>query len=248
MAKRKTKSKARPKPVDDDEPARDAEQVEGDGSDEPVARKAKKKAARKSGRKAGRKAASKPPEASPVEEPDEAEPAPAPKPRRARGAPIDLAQAVVQAAATNERLNQFLLEHLDERAWSMKPIDGRTIAAIVSHMHNVRHMWLAVSARDFPAPAKLDRRTVTLAQARTALAASGLAIGLLLERSLEAGGRVKDFRPDVVAFLAYLVAHDAHHRGQICMLARTLGMPLPKAAGYGMWDWNKRWQECGFTV
>jgi len=246
MAKRKTKSKARRKPVDE-EPELDREEPEDAGeAAEPVTRKARKKPAKQAGRKAGTKAATKRAEASPLEEEVEAEPAP--KPRRARGAPIDLARAVVQAAATNERLNQYMLEHLDERAWSMKPIDGRTIAAIVSHMHNVRHMWLAVSARDVPAPAKLDRRTVTLAQARTALAASGLAIGLLLERSLEAGGRVKDFRPDVVAFLAYLVAHDAHHRGQICMLARTLGMPLPKAAGYGMWDWNKRWQECGFTV
>jgi uncharacterized damage-inducible protein DinB len=38
----------------------------------------------------------------------------------------------------------------------------------------------------------------------------------------------KGFRPDVAGFLGYLIAHDAHHRGQITMLARQLGHPLPR--------------------
>lgn len=41
---------------------------------------------------------------------------------------------------------------------------GRTIAAIVAHMHNVRVMWLkAVKAAEIPG--QLDRSTVTPAQA-----------------------------------------------------------------------------------
>ena len=36
----------------------------------------------------------------------------------------------------------------------------------------------------------------------------------------QSDGRVKGFRPDVAGFLGYLIAHDAHHRGQITMLAR----------------------------
>jgi uncharacterized damage-inducible protein DinB len=42
---------------------------------------------------------------------------------------------------------------------------------------------------------------------------------------------------------SYLISHDAHHRGQICMLARQLGHTLPKAAGFGMWEWGSRWKE-----
>src|SRR5262245_41024849 len=116
--------------------------------------------------------------------------------------------AVVEAFLTNERINQLLLEHLDERAWRAPPPlvkegAGRTIAAIVAHMHNVRGMWLKVSAKGTAAPAKLDRSKVTQAEARKALARSAAAIAQLLERSVEAGGKVKDFRPGVVGFLGY---------------------------------------------
>lgn len=203
------------------------------------------KGSRKPRRKAAAREAGEP-VADPVgvEEQRRGDP-PAPAPRRGRQAPVDLPQAILLAAATNERLNQHLLERLDPAAWSAKvPGETRTIAAIVTHLHNVRHMWLAVAAKEFPAPEKLDRRTASLEEARTALGQSFAALHGLLERSLAAGGKVKDFRPDVVGFLGYVIAHEAHHRGQICLLARQAGFPLSKEASYGLWDWNKRAQEC----
>jgi uncharacterized damage-inducible protein DinB len=163
-------------------------------------------------------------------------------------APIDLASAVLQALATNERMNQFLLEHLDDRAWTLPPLagHGRTIAAIVSHMHNVRHMWLQVTSKGTTIPEKLDRQRCTKPEAMNALAKSGQALLALFERALESGGRVKDFRPDVVGFLGYVTAHEAHHRGQICLLAREHGLPISNETNFGLWDWNKRWKECGY--
>jgi uncharacterized damage-inducible protein DinB len=176
--------------------------------------------------------------------------APAPKPARGRGkAPVDLQAALLHAFATNERINQYLLEHLDAAAWNAPPPSGkgRQIAAIVSHMHNVRHMWLVVAAKDYPAPEKLDRKTVTLEAARAALAESSTAMRELLRRSCEGGGHVFNFKPDVVGFLGYVIAHEAHHRGQIALLARELGFALPQGVGYGMWEWGKRGQEVPAT-
>ena len=49
------------------------------------------------------------------------------------------------------------------------------------------------------------------------------------------------------AMFAYMISHDAHHRGQVCMLARELGYPLPQKANYGIWNWEKLWKDCGFT-
>jgi uncharacterized damage-inducible protein DinB len=68
-------------------------------------------------------------------------------------------------------------------------------------------------------------------------------------------GRVKKFRrdgwarpwPPGAAMFAYMVSHDAHHRGQGCLLARQLGFPLPIQAAYGIWNWEKLGRECGFS-
>lgn len=162
--------------------------------------------------------------------------------------PVDLAAALLRAFATNERVNQLLLDAIDASIWRTLPpgaasAQARTIAAIVAHIHNVRHMWLAVSAKSKTAPPKLDRDHVTRDQAKLGLAASGVAMIELLRASLIGGGHVKDFKPDVVGFVTYAVAHEAHHRGQICMLAKQLGKPLPQAVGFGMWEWKKRADE-----
>lgn len=149
--------------------------------------------------------------------------------------------ALLNAFNTNNRINQYLIDNLPQAAWKAKPSDGkgRTVAAIVAHMHNVRVMWLK-AARAEEVPEQLDRATVTPGQAMRALENSRHALSMVISRSLMSDGRVRSFRPDVAAFLGYLIAHDAHHRGQITMLARQVGHPLPQKAMFGMWEWGRR--------
>jgi hypothetical protein len=64
----------------------------------------------------------------------------------------------------------------------------------------------------------------------------------------------------VVNILTYLVQHDAHHRGQICFLARDLGHKFRSEDTMRMWGWKAlpplRWskitrspsRECGGTA
>jgi len=162
---------------------------------------------------------------------------------------LDLKQALLESYAVNEGINQYLFENLDAAAWNADPPGGkgRTIAAIAAHMHNVRHMWLVAAAKGKPLPDKLDRATATKKEAMQALAESAKCCAQLLAVALDhPEGKVKGFRPDVVGMFAYLLSHDAHHRGQVCALARQLGHPLPKQATFGMWEWGSRWKECGF--
>ena len=152
-----------------------------------------------------------------------------------------IAVSLLDAFNTNNRINQYLIDNLPAATWKMKPADGkgRTIAAIVAHMHNVRVMWLKAAKAD-EIPSQLDRATVTPGQAMRALEGSRHALSVVISRALEGDGRIKSFRPDVAGFLGYLIAHDAHHRGQIAMLARQLGHPLPQKAMFGMWEWGSR--------
>lgn len=152
-----------------------------------------------------------------------------------------LPSALLNAFEVNDRINHYLIENLPPAAWTAKPPEGkgRTVAAIVAHMHNVRVMWLKATKSE-EIPAQLDRSTVTPAQAVHALETSRHALSAIMRRALETDGRVKGFRPDVAGFLGYLIAHDAHHRGQITMLARQLGHALPQKAMFGMWEWGSR--------
>jgi uncharacterized damage-inducible protein DinB len=150
--------------------------------------------------------------------------------------------ALLNAFNTNNRINQYLIDNLPAAAWNA-PVPGgkgRTIRAIVAHMHNVRVMWLKVANKDGQIPEPLNRATATPKQALHAMEKSRHALSVVISGALEGNGRIKGFRPDVAGFLGYLISHDAHHRGQIAMLARQLGHPLPQKAMFGMWEWGSR--------
>jgi uncharacterized damage-inducible protein DinB len=155
--------------------------------------------------------------------------------------PFEVADALIRAYATNNRINLYLVRNIPEEAWKAKPPSGkgRDIASIVAHMHNVRLMWLkATNSADIPA--KLEPSAITREEAVSALEASWKSLEDTLRASLNGGGQIKSFKPDAVSFFGYLVSHDAHHRGQITMLARQLGHPISQSVMFGMWEWGTR--------
>jgi uncharacterized damage-inducible protein DinB len=157
--------------------------------------------------------------------------------------PVDLGTALVEAFLTNERINQKLLDLLDPKVWDGTPKCSirRNIATSFAHIHNVRCMRLKMTAKK--SPARLDRATVTPGQARKALGESARAMAALIESSVEAGGHVPDYKPDVVALVCAGITHEAHHRGQICHWARELGCPITPEQQLQLWEWDKRWRE-----
>jgi uncharacterized damage-inducible protein DinB len=156
--------------------------------------------------------------------------------------PFAVAASLLAAYATNNRINIFLIQAVPNEAWRAEPPGGkgREIAAIVAHMHNVRLMWLKAVAKDAVIPESLDRHTCTKEDSMRAMEESSEALAAVLRQSLSTDGRVKGFKPDAGGFLAYLLAHDAHHRGQVAMQARQLGHAIPQSAMFGMWEWGKR--------
>ncbi|HUD54036.1 MAG TPA: DinB family protein [Terracidiphilus sp.] len=177
------------------------------------------------------------------------------------GVHTQLGRAAVRMFAANERMNQMLIERLDPAAWNAKlPAKAsgrvRTIAAIFTHMHNMRRMWVRLTAPHLKVPVQLKHTQCTPRQARAGLAESAARCAEMLGEALGGGGRVEKFVRDGwaqpwpvgVEMLCYMVAHEAHHRGQVCMLAHQLGFPLPVAVMAGIWNWEKIWKECGASV
>ena len=177
-------------------------------------------------------------------------------PRTAAAPTLDLRPGLQQAFVVNERLNQMVLENLDPRAWRAHLLNSkvRTIAAIFSHVHNVRCKWIRLSAPHLKLPPKLDRTHCTQKEVRHAFAESAASCSLMLAEALTVPGRVKKFHRDGwaqpwapgAAMVAYMIVHEAHHRGQVCMLAHQIGFPLPHKTAYGIWGWEKLWKQCGF--
>jgi uncharacterized damage-inducible protein DinB len=141
--------------------------------------------------------------------------------------PFAVVDSLLVAFATSNRIDEFLIRAVPD-------------AAMAAHIHNVRVMWLKSADKDAALPGKLDGESCTKEDAIGSLDESWRALETLLRASLSGGGAIRGFKPDAGSFLAYLLAHDAHHRGQIAMLARQVGHPVPQSVGYGLWEWGMR--------
>jgi len=161
-------------------------------------------------------------------------------------------QALIAAWQTNNRVTMFLIENLPLELWSMN-VPGytrRTVGTFAAHIHNARCMWIKmIGARHgVIIPKSVDGRSVKPPALLRALPRSSRGMIDLIELAMARGGSIppatwQNFPTDVVHFLNYFVAHEAHHRGQLCMLARQLGHRLPAEVTGGLWQWKKRARE-----
>ena len=162
---------------------------------------------------------------------------------------LNLKKSLLESFSVNEKANQLLIGNIDDAAWQADSPTGkgRSIADIAAHIHHVRLMWLSAADKTAKVPAKLEPAKATKEQVQAALTDSATAMEKLLATALDdPAGKVPNFRPDVVAFVGYLIAHDSHHRGQIAMMARQVGHPVPPKITFGLWEWGTLWKECGF--
>jgi uncharacterized damage-inducible protein DinB len=162
------------------------------------------------------------------------------------------AEALIAAWRTNNRVTTYLIENLPLELWSenVPGVPRRTIRMIAAHLHNSRCSWIkSLGARQgIAVPQRVNIRTVRPAELLRALARSSEGIIALVRLGAERGGSVppaywQNFPTDLVHFLNYFVAHEAHHRGQLILIARQLGHRLPRGVVDGLWQWKTRSRE-----
>jgi uncharacterized damage-inducible protein DinB len=173
----------------------------------------------------------------------------------------EIRDALLETYASNDAMNQLILLHLDPRAWRAQPPgqrgSGRTIAAIFAHLHNVRCKWVRLTAPHLKCPPPLDPDGCTMKQAAAAHRRSAAQCLRMLSDALSAAPnrRVAKFSRDSWmptwpaggTMFAYMFSHEAHHRGQILMLAHQVGYRvLDKTPG--IWQWEKLWKQAGLIT
>jgi uncharacterized damage-inducible protein DinB len=173
----------------------------------------------------------------------------------------EIRDSLLETYASNDAMNQLILSSLDPRAWRAQPPgkagSGRTIAAIFAHLHNARLKWLKNSAPHLKCPTPLDPDRCTIKQAAAAHRRSAAQSLCMLSDALSAipDRRVARFCRDSWmptwpaggSMFAYMFAHEAHHRGQILLLAHQLGYRLLHKTP-GIWQWEKLWKQAGLTT
>lgn len=173
-----------------------------------------------------------------------------PEPAKADEPTDGLRKTMLVAWRTNCAATALLVERIPAELWA-QPIPGdarRTIRSLAAHLHNARSRWIRTlgSEHGVPTPALVDLRRVTRRQLVSALRHSERGIAAILTLGLDAGGVVpassryvwRNLPLDVGHVLSYFVAHEAHHRGQLIMLARQMGSRLPRAVTDGIWQWS----------
>jgi uncharacterized damage-inducible protein DinB len=164
--------------------------------------------------------------------------------------PVDLGSSMLGAWRSNNQVNMYLVAHLPPALWNVA-VPGapqRTVRAIAAHLHNARCRWIRTLGREhgITAPARVDHHRVASRRLVAALKPSARGIEALLQLGLSAGGQLPPSRGyvwrnlslDVGHVLTYFVAHEAHHRGQIVMLARQTGHHLPRVVMDRIWQWR----------
>ena len=138
---------------------------------------------------------------------------------------MDYTKDLIETWNINHKVTLYLLEHI-ESEWLTTKIGekGRNIGEQFVHINNIRSMWINKVGKKIDV--KIDKKQATDKLAlKTALLFSAEHMLFTLNQVFSEN-TIKGFKPHPSAFLGQMIAHEAHHRGQIMATVTQINSPL----------------------
>ena len=150
---------------------------------------------------------------------------------------------VIDTWNTHNRIILYLLETIEPKALNrlLSGARSHTVARMFVHLHNIRVRWIETmlpellkGIKTIEQSEKIDKRLL-----HKSIEQSGQAIEALLKKG-PGDDKLRSFNLHPAAFLGYLISHEAHHRGEICVALTQSGPKFGDGALNSQQIWNLR--------
>ncbi len=152
-------------------------------------------------------------------------------------------EELLEAWRINNRVNLRLIESIGDAGMrcTLSKRGGRNVVRQFTHLHYVRVFQLtrrakalAKGACHFATHDEPDQSTLM-----AALHDSSQRIEKWIRLAHEGVPGIRTQKRGLVPTVAYLIAHESHHRGSVLLTLKQSGHPVDKSIRDGIWDWNK---------